>query len=389
MHKKILLYGATDRNNYGDLLFPIIIEKELHNICDEELAFSSCAISESDLTNIGAKTTKGLKYFYRNTRDSIVIVVGGEVLQANWATLHYFLGTKINYVYNFVEKLLPNYSKKVNKLISLIVLRPKNYYPFVLSKKALKIKKVIYNSVGGSSSVKSYSNRMLSLLAESDYFSIRNKPAYDILHEKVESVKLVPDTAVIMSKYYPKASLKKHLSSALTSGASKYIFVQINKGYLGQDIDTFTSELDKLSEELKCKLVLCPIGIAAGHEDPFALDVLNSRLKCNAILIKEPDIEEIMAHIAYSELYIGTSLHGVITAMSFCVPYLGLRAGKVDEYLNTWGVEGLNSIAKENEVFNRAKSAIVTPASVLNDSKEKQFKLVEDQFLQIKNIINS
>lgn len=55
--KKINIIGAFDRNNYGDLLFPIIIEKTLKKkgIKNE---FNYYALNKTDLSEVGAFPTK-------------------------------------------------------------------------------------------------------------------------------------------------------------------------------------------------------------------------------------------------------------------------------------------------------------------------------------------
>ena len=51
------------------------------------------------------------------------------------------------------------------------------------------------------------------------------------------------------------------------------------------------------------------------------------------------NIYDIMYAISCSGLFIGTSLHGNITAMSYAVPHLGLsNIPKLDQYLKYWDV---------------------------------------------------
>lgn len=58
--RNINIIGAFDRNNYGDLLFPIIIKEVL---LKKGIAgnFNFFALKESDLSNVGALPTKRFK----------------------------------------------------------------------------------------------------------------------------------------------------------------------------------------------------------------------------------------------------------------------------------------------------------------------------------------
>lgn len=55
--KNINIIGAFDRNNYGDLLFPIVI-REVLSKKGIEGNFNFFALKESDLSNVGALPTR-------------------------------------------------------------------------------------------------------------------------------------------------------------------------------------------------------------------------------------------------------------------------------------------------------------------------------------------
>ena len=60
----ILIIGAFDRYNYGDLLFPIILEKQLQTY-GQDFRFQFLGLVKSDLRPQGGIPTQGLKEFYR------------------------------------------------------------------------------------------------------------------------------------------------------------------------------------------------------------------------------------------------------------------------------------------------------------------------------------
>ena len=88
--KNIYILSASDRYNYGDLLFPIILIKELEKLGDYK--FFNIATIKSDLSKRGALPTQNYKALYSATgQNNYLIVAGGEVLGANWSRLYSFL----------------------------------------------------------------------------------------------------------------------------------------------------------------------------------------------------------------------------------------------------------------------------------------------------------
>ena len=118
------------------------------------------------------------------------------------------------------------------------------------------------------------------------------------------------------------------------------------------DMEKIVEQLEIISKRHNLSIVLCPIGIAFGHEDFFALHLIKEKLNIkNAILIELPSIQEIMLLIGKSYMQIGTSLHGIVTAMSYGVPYIGLNKNpiKIQSYIDTWSIKELNQTLDVDE----------------------------------------
>ena len=84
--------------------------------------------------------------------------------------------------------------------------------------------------------------------------------------------------------------------------------------------------------------------------------------------------------IANSKAYIGTSLHGAITSMSYAVPHVGLIVEKLDAYLHTWGVEGNNFAVAFNQIHQQYKIAAVVPKEQSEASRDKQLTEIKKAF---------
>lgn len=336
-NKKIRFISASDRINYGDLLFPLIFKQFLTEI-NNEINFENYGIIKSDLSDFGALKTKSFKTLESEIKNGDKLVIGGgEVLFANWTTLYSFINPRFRFLLRYKKmKTLEKKFKFARNLLS----NNKVLFPFSFDASDFKLVnlKVYYSSVGGGHLL-SKSNYLQSQaynrLKSARLISLRDNRSYNYLQNSELEVKLVPDSALLMSNYYTNDYLKAKMDRCLTY--DNYIFLQlgINKG--PKDLKKFAELVDDLAVNLKCKVLLCAVGLAPGHKDDKILREIKA-LKPHFDFLVPKNIFEIMYLIANSNLYLGTSLHGAITAMSFLVPAIGLnkKISKLESYMKTW-----------------------------------------------------
>jgi hypothetical protein len=356
-NKKIIHFlSASDRINYGDLLFPIIFKKfaEKNNY---KIDFNNYGIIKSDLSKFGALPTMPYNKLLKQSKikGGKVVIGGGEVFFANWSKLYSFISPtyakllqkkwfkKLNLKFNIAKRLLISNKVDVPFAPSLFELQNKNI-------------NIYYSSVGGNfvGNYESNSNlRLKKTLEEASLLSVRDKRTQESMNLMGLNVKLVPDSALIMSDIFNKESLIdkvsiKHLPQ------QKYIFVQIGRYKGPKDIESFSRDLMSLSSRLNLEVVLCPIGKAPGHEDDKILKIIKENYT-EFNFIDPQNIFDVMFLIANSSLYMGTSLHGVITAQSFEVPFIGLNPNlvKVDSYIKTWISKEMDCLSFED--INKAE----------------------------------
>jgi hypothetical protein len=345
--KNIALLGAVDRFNYGDLLFPYIIRNAFSQLKDNcEIKYEVFGIVESDLSRIGAMSTKSYQDFihYIVTTPNInIIIVGGETMSAGWLNLYSYIFPFFKYVCKL--DILLHY--KLNFLFEKLLIRPLTKYPFVINKSDFKnITTLAYNAVGGGINQK---NKIISYLKTATYISVRNKNDYRVLQENHLNVNLVSDTAILMSNFWDIPKLETLISKDLQR-PQEYLFFQVNYCFFKKNRRMMIPVLTELYNRFQIPILLCPIGLALGHEDNVGLQWLDERLNIPHFYVSQPNLWDIMYCIAKSSLYIGTSLHGIITAMSFNTPYIGLNLStKISEHLNTWAIDELkDAVNMEN-----------------------------------------
>jgi len=385
MKKTIYFLSASDRLNYGDLLFPIIFYNVIKGI-NPDVCINNYGLIKSDLTYFGALKTKSYREFYNdiNRDGGNIIIGGGEVLFSSWRVLYSFISplySKLSSSYKFKA-----FEDKLNFTKYLLSNGAINY-PFSPNKNNFSSKVTLqYNSVGGGFYGINNDKKTLSLvnnMMSSDYNSVRDIRAKKSLIKKGIASQLCPDSALIMSDFFPENILKKEITININTLPKKYIFLQIGKNKGPKDIVEFSSNIIKQAELMNMGIVLCPIGQSPNHEDQDILNRIKS-LSSRFSLITPENIYDIMYLISKSSAYIGTSLHGLITAQSYNTPFIPLnkKISKLDAYCSTWAKDVIPGSIEFLEIDQLEKI-------ISNWDHEKMSSLTEQQKKQVYNNFNT
>ena len=393
----INVYGAFDRFNYGDLLFPMIIK----NALNERLTntkYNFYGTVESDLSDMGGVPTRSIKRLL-NCSGSIqgnncLIIAGGDILGVSFPFSHLCLLRSV-LARSIFQKVYKNISAEKATLISKWLLGlTKLQLPFIVDKKKVPGYKVIYNSVGGV--MKSEKESGFSALREADFISVRDIRTLSELKTNVPNVHLIPDSAVIMSKFYPKDTLETLVSNkakeqvqSLVKG--NYICFQIVLSSYRQAAEVVVDSLKHLMKTLGVPVLLLAIGRAYLHEDQIALRDIAGKMPGQCFFSDDDSIYDIMYKIAHAKVFLGTSLHGNITALSYGIPHVGINPNvkKLDSHFKTWLPEINNGCVAFKDICESGVNACKIKRKILCAKKDKLISLVEKQFDAIANIIES
>lgn len=380
--KKLYILAPNDRFNYGDLLFSHILRFYFEKYVDQCVFVST---TKSDLSKFGGLPTKAFDELYNVSADdeNILIVAGGECLLAQWHQI-------LVYVDDFSEKIFVFFVKKLKlkKLAQLLldkILRRKwkykTQYPFSIGKNELPLfSRIFYNSLGGTSLYKDCSRmkkaKTKNILGSVDYLAVRDCLTYKALMRENIRCKLVPDSAILMSEVFSENFLVDSLSISPNTVAEKeYVFFQTSP--LGEEREKEAAEF--LSEACTLygkKVVLCPIGTARLHSDQIALRNIFKRLpKEMAFIVENPNVWDIMWLIKHACLYVGTSLHGTISAMSFGVPFAVHGQPKVRAYIETWAPQFTSFYSSFSGLRDNVLVQLRSP-SVCEVSQQKELMLM-------------
>ncbi len=391
--KKLYILAPNDRFNYGDLLFPHILTAYFENVVDEIVY---CSTSKADLRYKGGHKVSSFRVLYEASSqdDNYLIVAGGEALCCSWNVILF-----IRKRYELLFRLLWKHFKVrkwenerrwdfINKVFRRAI-GAKTFFPFTIGKNELPhFKGVFYNSLGGGGLAKEMfileKPEVKDILKSVDYIAVRDADSAHCLESIGIIARVAADSAILMSEVFPRHLLDTKVSLEVRAMVEKkYIFVQGSKYDIKKSVQDIALQVKRLSEEYSFEICLCPIGMALGHCDDAGLAMLSRELLANGVsstFIQNPSIYDIMWLIANAELYVGTSLHGVITAMSYGTPYCGYRVEKVKRYIETWGDKACFATTA-NDIYCSSQHVLTCPA----DAADRQKETVLQSFEKIKS----
>jgi exopolysaccharide biosynthesis predicted pyruvyltransferase EpsI len=390
MKKKIALYGAYDRYNYGDNLMPILLEMYINKYHPEKLdsyEFIHASISDSDLSSYSCFPTRSINSVIGELRkgDS-VIAVGGEVLCASNAILFIHM-PKPKLLNDFYIKLnrLPVIRKFFKKWADLQYRAPWDY-PYLPDHKMLADGvEIKYNTVGGGLDGLPVNDKknLTDRLENAKYISVRDKRTLDNLSH-IEGVKLYPDSAFIMSDLCSEEFLVNNVRDDILDYVQKtYVVFQAAPSKLGDSLDNLIEKLTALHAVNNQRILLLPIGYAAGHDDFYILNKVHKKTPQFTDIKTDLNVWEIMYLIKHADFYMGTSLHGAITAMSFGKPHFGINKAiqKLNAFLSDW------SIAPFDHCYS--VSDIETLPTIINQANEAELSVNAERIISLVKENNS
>ena len=364
--KKIVVIGAFDRYNYGDNLMPILFEfflKRFYPDSFSEYEFVYSALTDSDLSKYKAKKTVAIHKVLnkKNENPHSIISIGGEVLCASSSTLFLHMDNSKKAT-DFIVFL-----KKNRMTILADLLCQRHYklpweYPYLPPKLSGTL--TAFNTVGGGVSrysLSQYLNKVKTRISNSDYLSVRDSRVVKSI-DSFSSPDLFPDSAITMADFITDDFLVEECSDQINQLKNKdYICFQAAPNKTDASAIEWVDILNKISERYSLEVILCPIGYASGHDDFDFLEEIHKKSLGKFTLLYELNLWEIMSIIKNSKIFLGTSLHGVITALSFSVSYIGLnpKVTKLDAFLKNWGINPSNRCYSADEILDVIDSILV------------------------------
>lgn len=351
-HTPTILFGAFDRHNFGDLLFPHIVAALLEG---ENLVFAGLA--ERDLRSHGGHRVHALARLASKWGDRAVnfVHVGGEVLTCDALQAAVMLLTP----------------QQAQIAVARLDNRPEEFLawargqlgipdlaPYTLSRQQLPTAScVIYAGVGGvdlEQADPALRTEVLVKLKSADAVGVRDELTLAQLGASGITATLMPDPAATVAELFGDRIRRRALQGPSLSMRDAfpqgYVAVQFSADF-GDDstLTRIAAQLDRVSSSCGYGVVLFRAGAAPWHDDTDCYRRLSARMQASSVRIfPSLDVWDICALIAHCRAYCGSSLHGRIVATAFALPRVSLlRPDQLDKpskqvaYAQTWESAGM------------------------------------------------
>jgi hypothetical protein len=373
--------GTFDIDNYGDLLYPIIV-RHLLKKRDAGLQVHHYSPTAGVAPLEAGFETHSLESLFATSTDPCTFVIGGgDILRTDWDVVATHYGTNSRLSYDGLRRSIGTLNGW-RYLLSRRMPRsnPAAFYagrfrarwldypaagPFLIDTANLPAgSSVAYLSCGVPREFKSIERSAIKrIFDQARFIYLRDEQSAEKLERAgvEQDIHVAPDLALTLSDQFDQQGLvrrgKEIVARAGFDPGHPFLCFQCQP-YPGFAVDEIVTQLRRYRERTASQVVLLATGYC--HGDREFLQSLARRsggaLKC----APAASVADIMATIAASDLFIGTSLHGNITALSFGVPHLlgPLPVAKADGFLEVMKLPPDLKLDAWAELNNRIDQAL-------------------------------
>lgn len=285
---KIAHFGTFDVDNYGDLLFPLVIERRMPN-CDfvHISPIGGDALYPDCFKTIDINEASKIKF-------DAVIVGGGNIINISKDVIQeYQAVNKIAYPSIWIGASALAYEQKIPLAVNAPSISIYNSNPSILS---VFIEKFVSGSC---------------------YSAFRDRFSYDYSKNLCPSkdISLVPDTAFDVDELWDNEVIESRVKKLNLDKDVNYISFHMNSRYLNPDIEGASRKIDEICEQYNCIPLLLVIGKC--HNDLETAKNFENILKTESLIVDPEYLCDIASAIYSSCGYIGSSMHGFISSLAF------------------------------------------------------------------------
>ncbi len=372
----LVLFGAFDRHNFGDLLFPHLMTALLPG-----RSFEFAGLAERDLQAFGGHRVKALAA-RDDTQPAHLIHVGGELL-----TCSAYQAAIMLLDADAAAAAIARYDNDPAAAARWAArqLGTSRAMPYVVARSEhAPSGRLIFNAVGGvewdflSAAQKA---EVGTALRQADWISVRDHVTQSALRAEGIDAPLCPDPAVMVAQCFGDVIRKHQQQDAVKSMRDAfpqgYLVCQFSADF-GDDatLDTLAQGLSRVVAGTGLGLALFSAGAAPWHDDPRLYEKLKHRLPAGAArLFPSLHLWDICALIAASRGAVGSSLHGRIVALAYGLPRVSLippqrqfRPDKRTAFAETWEPHAVPRSVAVSQIEAAVMQMLVLPGGMLRDN---------------------
>ncbi|MBD5804269.1 Polysaccharide pyruvyl transferase [Azoarcus sp. Aa7] len=340
--RRLILFGAFDRHNFGDLLLARCAAAGART----KIVFAGLAAR--DLRDFGGFRTLALVDAIAafGSEDADFVHVGGELLTTTAWEAAVMLQSPSD-----TARIVARYdrSPEARTAWAQSILGSARRIPYVVARDELPARwHTHFRPVGGvafDTLPGAERDEILRALRSATTLSVRDRTTFDALRGAGLDPELSPDPAVATPKLFG-ATIRRHGQggeiAARRARMRSWIAVQLAAEWEDDaTLDRVAPLLLAASAARGTGIVLFRAGLAPWHDDLDTLRRLAERLgaSCPVAILESAHMFDICALLAGACACVGTSLHGWIVAHAFGVPARCLvrsPADKAARYTDTW-----------------------------------------------------
>lgn len=394
MDKPVILFGAFDRHNLGDLLFPHVAAALLG---DRELVFAG--VVQRDLRRFGGHAVVSLSTWQgENGGPSHLVHVGGEVLTCDaWQAAVMVSSPEeargVIAAYDADKEARAAWARKQLGIARRV--------PYVAANGRGAL---VFCGVGGvelAGLPPVFRDEVSGVLRQADYLGVRDRVTQEILASAGIGARLVPDPAVMVAEFFGDL-IRRRLESGEPARVRDafpqgYLAVQFSADF-GDDatLAQIAAQLDLATAETGLGIVFFRAGAAPWHDDLEVLRATAGLMASSEVRVFESlDVWDICALLAGSRGYCGSSLHGRIVATAFALPRLnflhpaqGSVQTKQEAYAQTWEPDGLPGVVAVTGIADALRLSLAADRDILRRAADSLCSAYRAGFSQWRQLLD-
>ncbi|WP_374676655.1 polysaccharide pyruvyl transferase family protein [Piscinibacter sp.] len=379
MDTPVVLFGAFDRHNLGDLLFPHIAQALLGAV-----PVRLAGLAARDLRSVGGHRVEAIDALMAGWGEAParLLHVGGETLSCSTFEAAVML-LDAGELQPTLRRLEAHPQQRDAWLQHMLGHVPPA--PYVISRRDWPaLRRVAHAAIGGvdlGHIDEVQRDAVLARLREADALTVRDRHSRDALARHGIAAALMPDPVVLVAELFGTriAEHARHGEPAALRAAfpAGYLAVQCSAVF-GDDatLDALAAQLALSARESGLGIVLLRAGAAPWHDDLGVLLRLAQRLPAGTTRVAESlDLWDVCALFAGSAAVIASSLHGRIVATAFALPRISLQPGaatqrilKLDAWVQTWEPESAASVVMPAGLADALATALREPRATRAES---------------------
>jgi len=341
----LILFGAFDRHNLGDLLFAHIAAR----LAERPVVFAGLA--ERDLSAWGGHRVRAIGEVAQSWGDAPadLLHVGGEILTCSRFEAAVMLQSPID-VTDAIRRF-ERHPSAGDRWARHYLGLPQSIAYVVPRSLFRNPRHFVFHGIGGVALDRlpaPLRDEALAALGAAERVCVRDSVTRAHLAAAGITADLAPDPAALTARLF-STDIARHAAAGDVAAlrarfAQGYLAVQFSAD-LGDDttLDQLATQLSDVQAASNLALVFFCAGLAPWHDDPAVYEGLLTRLPAGrpATIFRSAHIWDLCALLAHATAFCGTSLHGRIVASAFARPAVSLvrntsEPSKPAAYVATW-----------------------------------------------------